>query len=130
LIDITDVDNSEILDFVADAVEYFVLSHTIWVPVSAKANNYKAFLLAQDCLINMPAGVEMWQNDGTHILSRIVTFPLDYPKVFRPIGKDRVFSLGDGMAWKTVPTIVCLDWKLGQKISSLLLAPSMTSLVG
>jgi hypothetical protein len=66
LIQIADVDDSKILDAVGDAVEDFVLAHTVLVPVATKADDDQAVLLGHDGLIDVPAAGEMGKNDGTH----------------------------------------------------------------
>jgi hypothetical protein len=65
-IQIADVDYGEVLDSVCDTVENLILSHTVRVRISSKADDDKAVFLAEDCLINVPPGAEMGKNDGTH----------------------------------------------------------------
>jgi len=42
------------------------LSHAIGVPVTTEADDDKALFLRHDSLVDMPAGDEMGENDGTH----------------------------------------------------------------
>lgn len=66
LVQITDVYDSEILDTFGDAEEHFVLPHTVGIPVAPEADDYEALFFAHDCLVDVPAGVEMGNYDGTH----------------------------------------------------------------
>jgi len=66
LIEITDVDNSEVLDAVGDAVEDLVLAHTVLVPVATKANDDQAVFFRHDGLVDVPAAGKMGENDGAH----------------------------------------------------------------
>ena len=55
LIEIADVDDGEVLDAVGDAVEHFVLSHAVWVPVSTEADDDQALFRGQNGLGDMPS---------------------------------------------------------------------------
>jgi hypothetical protein len=55
LFQITNVNDSEVLDAVCDAIEDFVLPHTVRVPVFAEANDYKTFVFGHDGLVDVPA---------------------------------------------------------------------------
>lgn len=66
LIQIADVDDCEVLDTVGDAVENFVLAHTVLVPVATEANDDQAVFFGHDGLIDVPAAGEMGEDDGTH----------------------------------------------------------------
>ena len=55
LFQITDVNDSKVLDAVCDAIEDFVLAHTVRVPVFAEANDYKTFVFGHDGLVDVPA---------------------------------------------------------------------------
>jgi hypothetical protein len=66
LIKVANIDDREVLDTVGNAVQNFVLSHTIWIPISAKPNNYETFLFRHDGLVDMPAGNEMGKYDRAH----------------------------------------------------------------
>jgi hypothetical protein len=82
LIEIADVDDGKVLDTVGDTftmstkardhrrgiltVEYFVLSHAIRIPITAEADDDQSLILRHDCLVDVPAGDEMREYDGTH----------------------------------------------------------------
>lgn len=66
LIQIADIDDSEVLDTVGDAVEDFVLAHTVLVPVATEANDDQTVFFGHDGLVDVPAAGEMGENDGTH----------------------------------------------------------------
>src|SRR2546421_3606048 len=55
LFQITDIDDGEVLDTVCDAIEDFILAHTVRVPVFAEANDYKTFVFGHDGLVDVPA---------------------------------------------------------------------------
>jgi len=55
LVEIANVDNSEILDSVGDAVEDFVLAHTVRIPITTEANDNEALFFGHDGLIDVPA---------------------------------------------------------------------------
>ena len=59
LFQITNVNDSEVLDAVCDAIEDFVLAHTVRVPVFAEANDYKTFVFGHDGLVDVPASDKM-----------------------------------------------------------------------
>ena len=67
LIKITDVDDSEVLHSVGDAVENFILAHAVGVPVAAKADDDEPFFFSEDGLIDMPASSQVGENDGSHL---------------------------------------------------------------
>lgn len=66
LVDVADVDDGEGLDLVGDLVEDLVLLHACLVPVAAEADDDEALLLGEDGLVDVPAGVEVGDDDGTH----------------------------------------------------------------
>ena len=66
LVDVTDVDDGEGLDFVCDLVENLILAHALFVPVAAEADANEALFFGEDGLVDMPAGVEMGDDDGAH----------------------------------------------------------------
>ena len=68
LVQIADVDDCEILDAVGDAVEDFVLAHTVLVPVATEANDDQAVFLGHDSLVDVPAAGQMRKDDGTHVV--------------------------------------------------------------
>jgi hypothetical protein len=55
LFQITDINDSKVLDAVGDAIEDFVLAHTVRVPVFTEANDYKTFIFGHDGLVDVPA---------------------------------------------------------------------------
>jgi len=55
LFQIADINDSKVLDAVCDAIENFILTHTIRVPVFAEANDYKTFIFGHDGLVDVPA---------------------------------------------------------------------------
>ena len=58
LIEIADVEHGEIFDTVGDAVEDFVLTHAVGVPVSAEADADETLFFRHYCLVDVP--VEVW----------------------------------------------------------------------
>jgi hypothetical protein len=56
LFQITDVNDSEVFDAVRDAIEDFILAHTVRVPVFAEANDYETFVFRHDGLVDVPTG--------------------------------------------------------------------------
>ena len=56
----------EVLDLVGNLVEDLVLAHAVGVVVAAEADDDEAVFLAEDRLVDVPAGAEMRENDGTH----------------------------------------------------------------
>lgn len=66
LVEIAYIDDGKVFDAVGDAVEYFVLAHAVFVPVAAEADDYQAVFFRHDGLIDVPAAVEMGEDDGTH----------------------------------------------------------------
>lgn len=66
LIEVADINDGEILDSVGDFVKYFVLTHTVRVPVAAKSYHDQSLVLREDGLVDMPTGDKMGNNDGTH----------------------------------------------------------------
>jgi hypothetical protein len=65
-IQITDVDYRKVLDSVCDTVENLILSHTVRVRIASKADDDKAVLLAEDCLVDVPASSKMGKNNRAH----------------------------------------------------------------
>jgi len=59
LIEIANVDYSEVFDLVSDFEENFILSHAVWIPIATKSDDNKALLFRHDGLVDMPAGGEM-----------------------------------------------------------------------
>lgn len=57
---------SEVLNFVSNFVEYFVLAHAVWVMVAAEADHHEAVFFAEDGLVDVPACSKMRENDGAH----------------------------------------------------------------
>jgi hypothetical protein len=47
-------------------VEDFVLTHTVWVPVSTEADDYQALVFGHDGLVDVPSGNQVRKDDGTH----------------------------------------------------------------
>jgi len=39
----------------------------VWIPISAETDDYEALFFGHDGLVNVPAGDEMREYDGTHI---------------------------------------------------------------
>lgn len=70
LVEIADVDDGKVFDAVGDAVEDFVLAHAVFVPVAAEADDYEAVFFGHDGLVDVPAAVEMREDDGTHGCNR------------------------------------------------------------
>jgi len=62
LVEIAHIDDGKVLDSIGDAVQDFVLSHAIRVPVTTEADDHQSFLLAHNSLIDMPACVEMGED--------------------------------------------------------------------
>lgn len=60
------INRGEILDSVSDLIQNFILAHTIWFMISTETNNNQAFLLVHDCLVDMPAGVQVREDHGAH----------------------------------------------------------------
>lgn len=54
-------DDCKVLDLVGDAVEHLILSHTRTAAISAKPDDYQALFFAKDSLVDMPAGLQVWQ---------------------------------------------------------------------
>lgn len=48
-------------------VENFVLPHTVRIPVAAEADHHQAVFLGHDGLVDVPAGFEVREDDGTHV---------------------------------------------------------------
>ena len=46
--------------------EDFVLAHAVWVVVAAKTDNDEALFFREDGLVDVPAGAEVGDDDGTH----------------------------------------------------------------
>jgi hypothetical protein len=70
LVEVADVDDSEVLDAFSDLVEHFVLTHTVGVPVATEADHDQSFVFGQDGLVDVPGSDEMRDDDGTHSDSR------------------------------------------------------------
>ncbi len=66
LVEIANVDDGEILHTVCDAVKNLILSHTIRIPITAKANDDKALFFGHNGLVNMPSCDKMRQYYGAH----------------------------------------------------------------
>jgi hypothetical protein len=66
LVQVADVDDGEVLDAVRDLVEHFVLAHAVWVPVAPEADYDEAVFFGHDGLVDVPAGDEVGDYDGTH----------------------------------------------------------------
>jgi len=49
-------------------VENFILSHTVWIPVAAKPDDYQTVFFGHDSLVDVPASLEMGEDDGTHVV--------------------------------------------------------------
>jgi len=45
LVNVAEVDDGKIFDFIGDAVEYFVLAHAVRVPVAAEADHDESVVL-------------------------------------------------------------------------------------
>jgi len=60
--------DSEILDLVSDAVEHFVLSHAFGRGVLAKPDDDQALVLAEDGLVDVPAAVEVGEDNRSHVV--------------------------------------------------------------
>lgn len=57
-------------------VEDLVLTHAVGIPVTAETDHDQTFFFGHDGLVDMPAGVEMGEDDGTHVaLCCIVLVP-------------------------------------------------------
>ena len=66
LVEVAEVDDGEVLDALGDAVEHFVLAHAVGVPVAAEADDDEPVFFGHDGLVDVPAGGEMGEDDGTH----------------------------------------------------------------
>ncbi len=66
LVEVADVDDGEVLDAVGDLVEHFVLAHAVGVPVAPEADYHEAVFFGHDCLVDVPAGDEVGDDDGAH----------------------------------------------------------------
>ncbi len=67
LIQIAHVQDGEILDSVGDAVQHFVLSHAVGVPVATEADYDEALFFGHDGLVDVPACDEVGEDYGTHV---------------------------------------------------------------
>lgn len=57
-------------------VKDLVLAHAVGIPVTAETDHDQTFFFGHDGLVDMPAGVEMGEDDGTHVaLCCIVLVP-------------------------------------------------------
>lgn len=65
-VDIADVDDGKILDFLSDLVENLILSHTIRIEIATKANDDKALVFGENCLVDVPTGFKVRKDDGAH----------------------------------------------------------------
>jgi len=70
LIEIADVDDGKVLDSICDTVEYLILAHTVWIPITSEADYDEALFFRHDGLVDVPAGDEMGEDDGTHGVDR------------------------------------------------------------
>lgn len=68
-VDIADVNDSEVFDALGDLVENLVLAHAVGVVIAPEANHDESLVFRQDCLVDMPTGLEVGENDGTHFES-------------------------------------------------------------
>jgi hypothetical protein len=66
LVEVTDVDDGEVLDAVGDFVEDFVLAHAVGVPVAAEADYHEPVFFGHYGLVDVPAGYEVGNDDGAH----------------------------------------------------------------
>jgi len=67
LVKIADIDDSEVLDSISDTVKDLILTHAVWIPVTSEADYDKTLFFRHDGLVDVPAGDEMGENDGTHV---------------------------------------------------------------
>jgi len=63
LVEVADVDDSEVLHTISDTIENFILPHAVRIPVTAKAYDYQAFFFGKDGLVNVPTSDEMGEDD-------------------------------------------------------------------
>lgn len=63
---IADVDDGEIFNALGDLVEDLVLAHAVGVVVAPKANHDESLVFGEDGLVDVPAGFEVREDDGTH----------------------------------------------------------------
>ena len=47
-------------------VENFVLAHAVGIPVAAEADDDETVLFRHDGLVDVPAGLEMGEDNGAH----------------------------------------------------------------
>lgn len=57
---------SKVLHFIRDLVQDFILSHAVRVVIAAKSNDHEPVFFAQNRLVDMPAGPQVWKYNGTH----------------------------------------------------------------
>ena len=68
LIQITHIQNREILNSVGDAVQHFVLPHAVGVPVAPEADYDQPLFFGHYGLVDVPACYEVGEDDGAHCL--------------------------------------------------------------
>lgn len=67
LVKIADIDDGEVLDAVGDFVEDFVLSHAVGIPIAAETDDHETVFFGHDSLVDVPAGDEVRNDDGSHL---------------------------------------------------------------
>lgn len=66
LVQIAEVNYGKVLDTVGNLVEYFVLTHAVWIPIATEADDDQSVLLGHNGLVDVPCGGQMGNDDGTH----------------------------------------------------------------
>lgn len=62
--DIDQVNDGKVLDLFGDRVEEFVHLHAGWVPIGSEPEDDDTVFFGEDCLVNLPAVCQMWQEIG------------------------------------------------------------------
>lgn len=66
LVEIADVDDGKVPDAIRDFVEHFILAHAVRVRIAPESDHDQAVFFRHDCLVHVPCGWEMRNDDGTH----------------------------------------------------------------
>jgi hypothetical protein len=69
LVEITDVNDCEVLDALSDTEEDFILAHAVGVPVTAESDDYQTLFFGEDGLVNVPACCQVGEHNGAHFSS-------------------------------------------------------------
>jgi hypothetical protein len=62
-IDVDQVENGKVFAFIGDSIKDLVLFHAFFIPVAAETDDNYAVVFGHDCLVDVPASVEM----GEHV---------------------------------------------------------------